>query len=104
MAEADRGREWRGLGARDSMNPTNKKGLDELPANSPCRNCIHFAGLKWVNGDISMRVMCESAWELGSTLIVFNTEKTGGGGVGDGECFNTTDGYADAGVRFGGRS
>lgn len=95
-------REWRGMGSRDPMNPTNKPGYDSLPQGSPCRDCIHFAGLKWVNGDVSMRVFCESAWEKVSTLIVFNQERKGGGSVGDGECFNTQNGYADAGVRFGG--
>ncbi len=96
-------REWQGLGPRDSMNPTNKQDYDSLPEGCPCRNCIHFAGLKWLNGDVSMRVYCESAWERISTLIIFYKGKKGGGSVGDGECFNTSNGYADAGVRFGGK-
>jgi len=93
-------REYQGLGPLDPMNPTNKESYDKLPENAPCRNCVHFAGLKWINGEISMRLYCESAWDKVSTLIVFNPEKVNGGSVGEGECFNTSNGYQDAGRRW----
>jgi hypothetical protein len=92
--------EWHGLGPLDPMNPTNKLGYYKLPENAPCRNCIHFSGLKWIN-DVSMRLFCESQWEKVSTLIRFDPDQLNGGSVSDGECFKELNGYSDAGIMFG---